>query len=99
MAGIEELPADFDESIDLNASAPVPSPQTSALPSNASVPSTPFPLPAKAQGQHDSTPALPPQMESVRAHTADEIVKMMNQTPLFMTSLEDADAEGASITH
>jgi len=26
----------------------------------------------------------------VRSHTADEILQIINQTPLFMTSLEDA---------
>ncbi|KAL8742721.1 MAG: hypothetical protein Q9190_004845, partial [Brigantiaea leucoxantha] len=33
-------------------------------------------------------------MDSVRSHTADEIVQMMNQTPLFMTSLENAEDDG-----
>ncbi len=93
MSRIEELPADFDESLDLNAFPPAPS-QKSGLPSAAPTSSTPFPIPAKAKGQYDSTPTLPPHMESVRSHTADEIVKMMNQTPLFMTSLENADPEG-----
>lgn len=93
MSRIEELPADFDESLDLNASPPAP-PHQSGLPSAAPISSTPFPIPAKARDQYDSTPMLPPHMESVRSHTADEIVKMMNQTPLFMTSLENADLAG-----
>ena len=33
-------------------------------------------------------------MASVRSSTADEVMKMMNKTPLFMTSLEDADKDG-----
>ena len=56
--------------------------------------STPFPVANHVQTQNDSTPALPPQMASVRSHTADEIVQMLNRTPLFMTSLEDSDAAG-----
>lgn len=56
--------------------------------------STPFPVVEKNLGKDGTTPSLPPQMASVRSHTADEIVQMMNRTPLFMTSLEDAGAEG-----
>ena len=41
-----------------------------------------------------TTPTPPPQMESVRSRTADEIVEMMGRTPLFMTSLDQAGAEG-----
>ncbi len=90
MSRIEELPADFDES---NAFPPA-TPHKSGLPSAGPTSSTPFPIPAKARGQYDSTPMPPPHMESIRSHTADEIVKMMNQTPLFMTSLENADPGG-----
>ncbi len=93
MSRIQELWDDLDESLNPNASFPV-TPETSNRPSADHVPSTPFPLPAKARDQDGSTPALPPQMGSVRSHTADEIVKMMSQTPLFMTSLEDTDGEG-----
>ena len=52
-------------------------------------PSVPFPLPPKSQDEEITLPQIPPQMESVRSRTADEIVQMMNKTPLFMTSLED----------
>ena len=93
MSRIAEHPDDFDESLELNASPP-PQPQPSGLSSAAPGSETPFPIRAKAQTQDGPAPALPPQMESVRSHTADEIVKMMNQTPLFMTSLENTDAEG-----
>ena len=37
---------------------------------------------------------MPPPMASVKSHTADEIVQMMNKTPLFMTSLEGGENEG-----
>ena len=40
------------------------------------------------------TPSLPPHMASVRSQTAGEVVKQMTRTPLFMTSLEDAEADG-----
>jgi len=56
--------------------------------------STPFPVAEHASTENGTTTELPPQMASVRSHTADEIVQMMNRTPLFMTSLEDADGEG-----
>ncbi|KAL8676395.1 MAG: hypothetical protein Q9224_007292, partial [Gallowayella concinna] len=36
-----------------------------------------------------TTPSLPPVMDSVRSHTADEIVQMMKRTPLFMTNLQE----------
>lgn len=55
--------------------------------------STPFPIRPNG-GQYGTTPELPPQMASVRSHTADEIMQMMNKTPLFMTSLEDAEKDG-----
>lgn len=59
----------------------------------------PFPIKPKQQKDHedDSTPllpSLPPQMESIRSHRPDEIVRLMKRTPLFMTSLEDAGDDG-----
>lgn len=60
--------------------------------------SVPFPIKPKEQNKdgHDSPdplPALPPHMESIRSHTTDEIVQMMKRVPLFMTSLEEAEAD------
>ncbi len=56
------------------------------------------PTPSPPKSQHskaiDMTPSLPPHMQSARLHTAEEIVKEMARTPLFMTSLEDADGAG-----
>ena len=40
-------------------------------------------------------PPLPSQMQSIRSHGAEEIVKMM-KTPLFMSSLEDAGGQGVT---
>ena len=96
MVRFEELPDDFDESLNLNPPpAPVstPSTATNVFPA-ASSDSTPFPIDASRLEQCGTTPALPPHMASVRTHTADEIVQMMNRTPLFMTSLESTEGEG-----
>ena len=38
--------------------------------------------------------ALPPAMADVKQHTADEVVKMLNKTPLFMTELDETNEEG-----
>ncbi|KAL8910868.1 MAG: hypothetical protein Q9172_007777, partial [Xanthocarpia lactea] len=62
-----------------------------------SSPETPFPISTKSTVPNASstTPALPPAMDSVRSHTADEIIQMMKRTPLFMTDLgEVAGVEG-----
>ncbi|KAL8827115.1 MAG: hypothetical protein Q9170_007140, partial [Blastenia crenularia] len=53
-------------------------------------PDTPFPIPRKSTIQDGSTtPSIPPIMDSVRSHSADEIVQMMKKTPLFMTNLDE----------
>ncbi|KAF2417103.1 TPR repeat protein-like protein [Tothia fuscella] len=54
------------------------------------------PFPRKAgQSSNDSVgPVLPPAMENVRSYTADEVVQMLNRTPLFMTTLDETDGEG-----
>ena len=52
-------------------------------------PSQVIPLTADALPRDGSTPEVPPQMQNVRSHTADEIVRMLGKTPLFMTSLDD----------
>ena len=56
-----------------------------------SAPSSMNPEPAKAVNM---TPSLPPHMESIRSQTAEETVREMTRAPLFMTSLEDAQADG-----
>ncbi|OAL75659.1 TPR repeat protein [Trichophyton violaceum] len=96
MGRIEELPDDFDESLDLNK-APVFTPlpaakEPSFLPSGE----TPFGIKKDALPKgSEALPAMPPAMESVKSHTADEIIELMNQTPLFMTDVDKAlQAEG-----
>ncbi|KAL8765129.1 MAG: hypothetical protein Q9194_006675, partial [Teloschistes cf. exilis] len=76
MARIEEL----DDGSPVSNTAPPPS-----------TAETPFPLrPKPIEQDVTTTPSLPPAMDSVRSHTADEIVQMMKKTPLFMTDLADA---------
>lgn len=86
MSRIQELPDDY------NSSNPLP-PSTE----------TPFPISTKSKAQNASSataPSLPPAMDSVRSHTADEIVQMMKRTPLFMTNLDEATgAEGEGTDH
>lgn len=84
MSRLKGLADNLTESLNLNS---VHTPD-SAHPT--AQPLVPFPLPPKSQDAGINLPSMPPQMESVRSHTADEIVGMMNKTPLFMTSLEDA---------
>ncbi|KAL8884364.1 MAG: hypothetical protein Q9215_007568, partial [Flavoplaca cf. flavocitrina] len=82
MSRVEELPDTFDSSHPLPPSA-----------------ETPFPIPTRPNA-HDATsnttPALPPAMDSVRSHTADEIVNMMKRTPLFMTEVDDLGGDGGA---
>lgn len=90
MSRRKEHHSDLDESPQISSSNIIePPPWTSIVPATASQ-STPFPVSKSALGRDDNTPSLPPQMASVRSHTADEILQMMNQTPLFMTSLDNA---------
>ena len=56
--------------------------------------SVPFPIGSRRQEQDDMAPLMPPPMASIKSHSADEIVQMMNKTPLFMTSLESEANEG-----
>ena len=93
MLRVEELPHDYDHSQPSSAALSTtkePHPSTpQGLSPTAISQSTPFPLPntAPASNGTTTTPSLPPQMASVRAHSVDEIVDLMNRTPLFMTDL------------
>ena len=87
MSRIEGLPDDFDKSLSISDSPSTKLPDSAG---STSQPSVPFPLPPKSKDEEVTLPAIPPQMESVRAHTAEEIVQMINKAPLFMTSLDDA---------
>ncbi|KAF3482587.1 TPR repeat protein [Arthroderma uncinatum] len=98
MGRIEELPDDFDESLDLNKE-PIFTPPAAKEPSFLPSGETPFGIKQDALPREKSTtPAMPPAMESVKSHTADEIIALMNQTPLFMTDVDKAlQAEGENV--
>lgn len=100
MGRIEELPDDFDESLDLNKQPPnepiAPSLPHSGIENVAPSNEAPFPIDEeklKDMENDPSAPKMPPAMASVKSHTADEIINMMNKTPLFMTDLENAGDE------
>ena len=65
-----------------------------AAPTLTASASMPFPIGSRHQEQDDMAPLMPPPMASVKSHSADEIVQMMNKTPLFMNSLESEANEG-----
>jgi hypothetical protein len=98
MSRIEELPDDFDEKIDLNeaSAGPVPPPAAPDFIDQILSSASPFPPPKTGEksSSNGTGPALPPAMEGVRGHTVDEVYKMINRTPLFMTTLDETDGEG-----
>lgn len=93
MARVEELPDYSDEFLNLK---PVETAPAHSVPSPIASGSIPFAIGDRLQAHDGTTPALPPHMASIRSHTADEIVQMMNRTPLFMTSLGKTQGEGMS---
>ncbi|KAL2869791.1 HSP70/90 family co-chaperone CNS1 [Aspergillus lucknowensis] len=91
---IEELPDDFDESLDLNAPTPPP-PREGERRSSGDVP---LPVPGNEERLRQleaDTPApkLPPAMAAVDSHTTDELADILNKTPLFMTDISQAGDE------
>lgn len=90
MSRVEELPDDFDESLDLNK----PPTAAPSIPPEAFLNSIPFPIKDDGTQKDPNMPDLPPSMASVKSHTADEILDMMNRTPLFMTDMEKATDGG-----
>ncbi|KAL9064405.1 MAG: hypothetical protein Q9157_007841 [Trypethelium eluteriae] len=54
-------------------------------------------LPSKQSESRDIAAAsaeMPPAMADVKQHTADDVLKMMNKVPLFMTELDETDEQG-----
>ncbi|OJD32627.1 tpr repeat protein [Diplodia corticola] len=107
MGKIEELPDDFDESLNLNDHAVNPPPKPSDLPSGpgpSGVPSLESLLNNATQTKGSSTAeepsdgkasaAKPPAMTETASKTADELLAELNRTPLFMTSLDESDGQG-----
>jgi hypothetical protein len=99
MSRIEELPDDFEEKLDINgaetaASDPSKSVDVDVIEQMLSQ-ATPFPpKPGYVSVSHGIGPAMPPAMENIRQYTADEVVTMLNRTPLFMTTLDETDGKG-----
>lgn len=100
MSRIEELPDDFDETLNLNEAPPqvvqdLPQPSFDGFaPSEA-----PFPIneeKLKEIENDPNAPKLPPAIASVRSHSKEELLSMMNKTPLFMTDIESAGDESMS---
>ncbi|WEW62003.1 HSP70/90 co-chaperone [Emydomyces testavorans] len=63
---------------------------------------TPFPINHTAlpsANNNDPTlstaPALPPALASVKSHTSSSLASLLNQTPLFMTDIEQAQTDSA----
>lgn len=103
MGKIEELPDDFDESLNLNPPLPPPSdlpngPGPTGVPSLESLihnatQSKSSPAAAEPSDGTASAPK-PPAMTETMSKTADELLAELNRTPLFMTSLDDTDGQG-----
>ncbi|CEO59740.1 Putative TPR repeat protein [Penicillium brasilianum] len=98
MSRIEELPDDFDESLNLNEA---PSQVTQDLPQPgfdafAATNEAPFPINEERLKElmtDPNAPGMPPAMASVKSHSKEELLDMMNKTPLFMTDIENAGDE------
>jgi len=80
MGQIEELPDDFHEALDLH------SPPAAKKPARS----------GQGTGLRDIAKdgGKPASAASEKPKTADEILKMMSETPLFMTNLDDAADAG-----
>lgn len=108
MARVEELPDDFDDKIDLNKAPPET--QNGPAPAPASGDSGPsFDWMMQQAGAHfppkkDAAPVqndpsqpgaeMPPGMAAAKQYTADEMWKMLNKSPLFMTELDETGEDG-----
>lgn len=95
MSRIEELPDDFDESIDLNKQPPETEAPDAPLPVTDDEPI--FPINEERIKEMEKKDPLAPKMSqnmaSVRSHTTDELADMLNKTPLFMTDINKAGDE------
>ncbi|KAJ5174247.1 uncharacterized protein N7482_000124 [Penicillium canariense] len=103
MSRIEELPDDFDEALNLHeppsqVAQDLPQPGFDAF---AASNDAPFPINEERlkEVQNDpNAPKMPPVMASVKSNTKEDLMKMMNQTPLFMTDIENAgDEKGENV--
>ncbi|OQD74556.1 hypothetical protein PENDEC_c010G05036 [Penicillium decumbens] len=98
MSRIEELSDDFDESLKLNEVPPevaqgLPQPGFDAF---AASNEAPFPINQERLKEMEkdlNAPELPPAIASIKSHSKEELLSMMNKTPLFMTDIENAGDE------
>ncbi|CAK96649.1 uncharacterized protein An08g08690 [Aspergillus niger] len=95
MGQIEELPDDYDESLEVNKQ-PQP-PATESKDEFTPPPPEELPIPIKEErlkdlnaGADPMAPQMPPAMEAVSTHTTDELAEILNRTPLFMTDINKA---------
>ncbi|KAI9878657.1 MAG: hypothetical protein M1830_000273 [Pleopsidium flavum] len=101
MPRLQELPDSLAKPLTLNPpSSPTlqttqpPNLLPSSLTQQTTPQTTPFPLPPETNGATSTTPSLPPQMSSIKTRSVDEVLELMNRTPLFMTSLDETDGAG-----
>ena len=106
MSRIEELPDDFDASLDLNTNStamppPTPPPsaqhpqqQQSSPGITAAMLNSVSPFPTKPSSTPLSTAPsapMPPAMANTKQYTTDELLAELNRTPLFMTTLDSEE--------
>ncbi|OJI91253.1 hypothetical protein ASPTUDRAFT_26718 [Aspergillus tubingensis CBS 134.48] len=96
MGQIEELPDDYDESLEVNKQPQQP-PATESKDEFTPPPPEELPIPIKEErlkdlnaGADPMAPQMPPAMEAVSTHTTDELADILNRTPLFMTDINKA---------
>ncbi|GLA33029.1 hypothetical protein CBS147346_26 [Aspergillus niger] len=95
MGQIEELPDDYDESLEVNKQPQFPA--TDSKDEFTPPPPEELPIPIKEErlkdlnaGADPMAPQMPPAMEAVSTHTTDELAEILNRTPLFMTDINKA---------
>jgi hypothetical protein len=92
----QDLAAQLGEASPKDEKSPSTSEPTAGLPDGIFSRLAAFPPKPGAQDAAGNVPgaALPPGMASVKQYTADEVVNLLNRTPLFMTELDETDGEG-----
>jgi hypothetical protein len=97
MSRVEELSEEMDGKLKINngnSDSPAGPPEAPDIIEQLLEQAVPFPSKPGQSSSNPTGPAMPPAMENVRQYTADEVVSMLNRTPLFMTTLDETDGEG-----
>ncbi|KAJ6014869.1 hypothetical protein N7540_009460 [Penicillium herquei] len=92
MSRIEELPDDFDESLNLNEIPPAIAQGLPSFDAFAASNDAPFPINDERLKEMGNDP-LVPEMPPTESQTREEFRNMMDKVPLFMTDLENAGDE------